>query len=44
MQADKILVKKKKKMVGIGTHEQLLKDCQVYKEIYASQFRGEEAV
>ena len=44
MHADQILVLEEGKMVGIGTHEQLLKDCQVYKEIYASQFRGEEAV
>ena len=41
MHADKIIVLDEGEMVGIGTHEQLLKGCQVYKEIYASQFGGE---
>lgn len=41
MHADKIIVLDEGEMVGIGNHEQLLKDCQVYKEIYASQFGGE---
>lgn len=42
MHADKILVLDEGKMVGIGTHNELLKDCQVYQEIYASQFRKEK--
>ena len=25
-------------IAGMGTHEQLLKDCPVYQEIYDSQF------
>ncbi|MBR2903881.1 MAG: ABC transporter ATP-binding protein [Clostridia bacterium] len=35
--ADKILVLDDGKVVGLGTHEQLLKDCEVYREIYLSQ-------
>ena len=27
--------------VGIGTHEQLLETCEVYREIYESQFKKE---
>lgn len=38
MHADKILVLDDGDMAGIGTHEELLNDCKVYKEIYASQF------
>jgi len=36
--ADKIIVLDDGKAVGIGTHEELLKKCGVYKEIYDSQF------
>lgn len=39
---DQILVLDKGVLVGCGTHEQLLKDCEVYKEIYSSQFKEEE--
>ena len=35
--ADQIVVLDKGKIVGIGTHDELLKDCEVYKEIYTSQ-------
>jgi hypothetical protein len=28
-------------LVGKGTHEELLKDCDVYQEIYYSQFERE---
>jgi ATP-binding cassette subfamily B protein len=28
--------------VGMGTHEQLLKDCEVYKEIARTQLSEEE--
>ena len=41
--ADHILVLDDGKIVGIGTHLQLLKENQVYKEICASQMAGEEA-
>ncbi|MFB5193859.1 ABC transporter ATP-binding protein [Neobacillus sp. KR4-4] len=35
--ADKIVVLDHGKLVGVGTHQDLLKDCRVYKEIYQSQ-------
>lgn len=40
--ADLIIVLDDGKMVGKGTHEELLENCQVYSEIYHSQFRKEE--
>lgn len=39
--ADKIIVLDDGEMAGIGTHEQLLADCAVYKEIYYSQYPEE---
>ena len=39
MYADMILVLDDGEIVGKGTHEALLKDCSVYREIYYSQFR-----
>ena len=39
--ADRILVLDDGRLVGDGTHEQLLQRCQVYREIFDSQFRGE---
>ena len=39
--ADQILVLDEGELVGIGTHETLLKDCPVYQEIYYSQFPRE---
>lgn len=41
--ADHILVLDDGKIAGIGTHLQLLKENQVYKEICESQMAGEEA-
>jgi len=41
MHADKIIVLDDGNMVGIGKHEELLKTCEVYKEIYASQYSEE---
>ncbi|MBO7508470.1 MAG: ABC transporter ATP-binding protein, partial [Clostridia bacterium] len=38
-QADKIVVLDNGNVVGIGKHEELLKNCKVYKEIYDSQNR-----
>lgn len=35
--ADKIIVMDDGEMVGIGTHEELMGNCEVYKEIYVSQ-------
>lgn len=40
--ADKILVLDKGECVGIGTHKELLKNCEVYKEIALSQLSEEE--
>lgn len=40
MEADKIVVLEEGSIAGIGTHEELLKTCEIYKEIYDSQFRG----
>lgn len=37
--ADKILVLDDGKMMGFDTHDNLLKNCQVYQEIYYSQFK-----
>lgn len=42
MHADSIIVLDDGEAVGIGTHDELLKNCPVYKEIYDSQFRREE--
>lgn len=39
LNADKIVVLDDGKIVGLGTHEQLLETCEVYQEIYDSQFR-----
>ena len=38
MNADKIIVLDDGKAVGIGTHETLLDGCEVYQEIYHSQY------
>lgn len=40
MHADKIIVLDDGEAIGIGTHEQLLENCNVYREIYDSQFKG----
>lgn len=40
--ADKILVLDKGEIVGAGTHEELLENCEVYKEIASSQFSAQE--
>lgn len=37
MDADKILVMDKGKIVGMGAHEELMKTCEVYQDIYHSQ-------
>lgn len=41
MHADKIIVLDDGQAVGIGTHEELLAECSVYREIYYSQFKKE---
>ena len=40
--ADRIIVLDEGKIVGSGTHRQLLKDCDVYKQIALSQLSEEE--
>jgi len=42
MDADQIIVLDEGKAVGIGTHKELLKSCEVYREIALSQLSGEE--
>ncbi len=41
MHADKIVVLDDGKVAGVGTHGELLKSCEVYREIWSSQTRGE---
>ena len=38
MHADKIIVLDDGRAVGIGTHDELLSSCPIYREIYATQF------
>ena len=40
--ADQIIVLDNGSIVGTGTHQQLLRDCDVYREIASSQFSDEE--
>ena len=41
--ADKIVVLDDGKTAGIGTQEELLENCSVYREIYRSQHKEEKA-
>ena len=41
MNCNKIIVMDEGKMVGYGTHEELLKQCEIYREISHSQIGGE---
>lgn len=40
MFADRILVMDNGKKVGFGTHEQLMKDCEIYQDIYKTQIES----
>ena len=40
--ADQILVLDDGQAVGLGTHEELLANCEIYREIYESQFKKED--
>lgn len=42
MDADQIVVLDDGNIMGIGTHKELLENCEVYKEIYESQFKKPE--
>jgi len=44
MHADKIIVMEDGAVAGIGTHEELLNSCEVYQEIYYSQYPKEASV
>ena len=41
---DKIIVLDNGAVAGIGTHDELMEKCELYKEIYDSQFKKEGAV
>ena len=43
LHADRIVVLEEGTVAGIGTHEELLETCPVYREIHESQFRKEDA-
>lgn len=43
MNADQIIVLDEGQIAGIGTHENLLKTCAIYREIVSSQLSGEES-
>ncbi|MBO5927151.1 MAG: ABC transporter ATP-binding protein, partial [Clostridia bacterium] len=40
--ADKIVVLDKGEIVAVGNHEELLKTCGIYQEVYSTQFRPDE--
>ena len=42
LNADKIIVLESGKCVGMGTHKELLENCDVYKQIALSQISEEE--
>ena len=43
MHADRIIVLDEGKVAGIGTHRELMETCELYREIYYSQFPKEAA-
>ncbi len=44
MHADKIIVLDDGEAIAVGTHEQLLENCSVYREIYETQFGKEDGI
>ena len=40
--ADKIIVLEDGMVAGMGSHEQLLENCSVYREIYDSQYKKQQ--
>ncbi len=41
-EADQIIVLDKGRIAGIGSHNELIKDCEIYRQIAGSQLRGDE--
>ncbi len=41
MSMDRVIVMDKGRVVGIGRHEELLSSCPIYREIYTSQYGGD---
>ncbi len=41
--ADNIIVMEDGKIAGTGTHDELMKDCEIYREIHLSQYEKEDA-
>lgn len=39
--ADKIIVMDDGHIVGLGRHDELIKNCSVFSEIYSSQFKDD---
>ena len=40
--ADKILVLDEGKIMGYGTHDELLENNEIYRDVYESQMKGDE--
>ena len=43
MDADRILVLEDGRIVGLGSHDELMKNCEEYREIYTLQIESKEA-
>ena len=43
LNAEQIIVLDDGKIAGKGTHEELIASCDIYREIYETQFKKEEA-
>jgi ABC-type multidrug transport system fused ATPase/permease subunit len=43
MNCDRILVLDNGRVAGLGSHQELLASCELYREIYFSQYEKEEA-
>lgn len=41
--ADRIIVLDEGRIIGLGSHEELLESCSAYREIYETQYGGKEA-